>query len=111
MRCRARSAADREEQSVKQKEETPKQTSRGDGVRGDVLFLLKYIFEYAKYPNIHVTWQPSKVDWNAQAQTMMTSLYQSVGAVDVIEGARVLFGCGIPNDRVSRTMNLHQILH
>ena len=41
---------------------------------------------------------------------MVTSLYQSVGAVDAVEWACELCGCCIQNDWVSRAMNLHQIL-
>ena len=40
----------------------------------------------------------------------MTSLYQSVGAVDTIEWACELCGHCIQNDWVSRAMNLYQIL-
>ena len=44
--------------------------------------------------DIHVTWQPKRVDWNAHVWTMMTLLYQSVEMVDAIEWACVL--CGYP---------------
>ena len=40
----------------------------------------------------------------------MTSLYQSVGVVDIFEWAHVLCGHRIQNDWASRAMNLHQIL-
>ena len=52
------------------------------------------------------TWQPRRADWNAHVWTITTSLYESVGALDSIEWARVLCGCHIQNDWASRAMNL-----
>ena len=37
--------------------------------------------------DIYVTQQPRRVDWNAHARKMTTSLYWSVGVVDAVEGA------------------------
>ena len=61
--------------------------------------------------DINVTWQPRRVDWNAHAWTMTTSLYWSLGVVDAVEWAWVLCGCWIQDDWAIRAMNLHQILH
>ena len=49
------------------------------------------------------------MDWNTHVWTMMTSLYQSVGVVDIFEWAHVLCGHRIQNDWASRAMNLCQI--
>ena len=51
--------------------------------------------------DVDIAWQPRGVDWEAHAWTMMTSLYQLVGAVDALEWARVLCGYCIQNDWVS----------
>ena len=48
-----------------------------------------------------VTWQPRRVDWNAHTWTM-TSLYKSVGVVDIVEWACVLCGCRIQNEQVEQ---------
>ena len=55
-------------------------------------FILYSIYEFCpenlsivnvkgKVCDIYVTWQPSRVDWNAHVWTMRTSLYWSVGLV------------------------------
>ena len=47
-----------------------------------------------------VTWQPRRMDWNAHVWTGTTSLYLSVGAVDTVEWACVLWDHHIQNDWV-----------
>ena len=61
--------------------------------------------------DIDVTWQPWRVDWDAHAWTMMTSLYYSLGTVDAIQWACVLCGCCIQNAWASIATNLHWVLH
>ena len=52
--------------------------------------------------DISVTWQSRGVNWTSHTWTMRTSLYWSVGVVDVLEWAWVLCGCCIQNGWVEQ---------